>query len=91
MIEPGCSLREKRKTGRRKKENRKNIRKRTKQRGANAARTDAVFLQVPAGCRSHSSADTGCACSHGGEVFILRKRDIDRNRGRGVLHRLRDS
>jgi len=42
------------------------------------------------GCRSHSSTNTECACSHGGEVFILRKRDIDRNGGR-VLYRLRDS
>lgn len=33
---------------------------------------------------SYSSAGTGCAYSHGGEVFILRKRDIDRNRGRVV-------
>ena len=42
------------------------------------------------GCRSHSSTSTGCACSHGGEVFILRKRDIDRNGGR-VLYGLSDS
>lgn len=43
-----------------------------------------------AGCWSHSSAGRGCAYSHSGKVFILRKRDIDRNGGR-MLYGLCDS
>lgn len=56
-------------------------RERTRKR---AARTDVVPVGSQGVPKPLVGWHVGCACSHGGEVFILRKRDIDRNGGRVV-------